>query len=510
MSQCPYGTQVEDAIKPVLDTLGNCIDFNLNYIASENADGSFRSLHGEPEVNGDIVQLCAAKYNPDKYMDMIVCQNEDSGNIPDNWVSCATENGLNVDKIRECYEGEEGKQLFSENIKLAQAVSATGSPTIYLNDEKYSGSRDTLSFQRAVCNNLEGHPECGTIPACASDSDCVKTGKIGTCENAGTTDAECIYTEPEKVELLVLIDERCIDCETERTMQTNKAYFPGVEERYIDYSTEEGKQIYEDYNIKYLPAYIFDEKLTETQTWKTNSGLAVFFDEVNGKYILKAEAVDSTFDPTTEICDNEKDDDGDGKIDCKDSDCSNKMICRKEIENNLQVFIMSDCPYGRKAIEALKEVVDNFGDKITYEVHYIASEAGDGFNSLHGQYEVDEDIIQLCVEKHNPNEWLDYIYCRSVNGVSGKDWKDCASEVNVEIDAVQACFDGDEGAELLKEDIKIADSLGIGASPTWLANNKYTFSGIDAETVKSNFCSYGSIEGCENTLSSGSGASGSC
>ena len=511
MSQCPYGTQVEDAINPVLDKLGNCIDFNLNFISTENPDGSFRSLHGEPETQGNIVQLCAAKYNPNKYMGMIVCQNKDARAIPDNWESCAKENDLNVEKIRACYEGEEGKQLLSENIKLAKAVGATGSPTIYLNDERYSGGRDTLSFQRAVCNNLGGHPECSSLPACVSDADCIKTGMIGTCENAGTTNAKCVYTEPGKVELIVLVDERCKDCETERTMQTNKEYFPGIEERYVDYSTEEGKQIYEDYDIQYLPAYIFDENIKETQTWKTNLRLTTFFDEINDKYILKAQAVDATFDPTTEICDNKIDDDEDGKVDCKDSDCKDKMICREELANNLQVFIMSDCPFGRKAIEALKEVADNFGKNINYEVHYIASESGDGFRSLHGQYEVDENIIQLCVLEHSPDEWLDHIYCRSTKGVKDKDWKDCASETNVDTDAVQGCFDGDQGNELLREDIKIANSLGIGASPTWLANNKYQFSGIDAETVKSNFCKYNEgLEGCENTLSSGSGASGSC
>ena len=35
MSQCPYGTQVEDAIKPVLDKLGDSVDFSLNYISTD-------------------------------------------------------------------------------------------------------------------------------------------------------------------------------------------------------------------------------------------------------------------------------------------------------------------------------------------------------------------------------------------------------------------------------------------------------------------------------------------
>ena len=45
-------------------------------------------------------------------------------------------------------------------------------------------------------------------------------------------------------------------------------------------------------------------------------------------------------------------------------------------------------------------------------------------------------------------------------------------------------------------------ALGIGASPTWLANNKYKFSGIDAQTIKTNLCQHNAkMAGCDATLS---------
>src|SRR3989338_4690312 len=49
MSQCPYGTQVEDALKPVLDKFGNAVEFNLNFIGEETSPGKFQSLHGIKE-----------------------------------------------------------------------------------------------------------------------------------------------------------------------------------------------------------------------------------------------------------------------------------------------------------------------------------------------------------------------------------------------------------------------------------------------------------------------------
>jgi hypothetical protein len=79
---------------------------------------------------------------------------------------------------------------------------------------------------------------------------------------------------------------------------------------------------------------------------------------------------------------------------------------------------------------------------------------------------------------------------------------------------MKACFEGDEGKELLREDLKFAQNLMIGASPTWLANNREIFSGIDAETVRKNYCSANpGLGGCENELSTVTGdavSAGSC
>ena len=481
MSQCPYGTQVMDAIAPVVKQLGGALDFEVNYIASDSGNGEFNSLHGANEVKGDIVQLCAVKYNPDKYMDMIVCQDKNAGAIPDNWEKCATDNGLDAEKIKACYEGDEGKQLLSASIKKSTEANAQGSPTIMLNGKSYQGGRGTNDFLRAICDTFKADkPQaCSEIPA------------------------------PKKVMAVVLNDKRCgQDCDTTGVISSLKSIFPGLETIELDYSSEQGKKIYDEANITNLPAILFDESVKEGEGY---ANVQRYLEQA-GKYTnLK---IGAKFDPTKEICDNNIDDNGNGLVDCKDTDCTGALACREEKKQNLQVFIMADCPYGKKAVEALKGVRDNFGNATTYEIHYIATENEDGtFTSLHGTYEADEDMTQLCALRHSPDKWFDYVYCRSLEGIKGNDWKNCANSSGIDTAKAQTCIDGAEGKALLSEDIKIAESLGVSASPTWLANNRYQFSGIDSETAKTEYCKYNKDQkGCENTLSSDTGgvAAGGC
>jgi hypothetical protein len=66
---------------------------------------------------------------------------------------------------------------------------------------------------------------------------------------------------------------------------------------------------------------------------------------------------------------------------------------------------------------------------------------------------------------------------------------------------MKKCIDGDEGKALLKKSFEFSKAAGIGSSPTWIANGKYKFSGIDSETVKSKVCDKNKVPGCDNKLS---------
>ncbi len=466
MSQCPFGVQVVNAIKDVVDKLGPDMDFQMDFIGDASPTGELSSMHGPAEVSGDIVQLCAHKYAPAKYLDMVVCQNKDAKSVATNWEQCAKEAQLPVDQIRSCMNGPEGKQLLTESFGRSKARGASGSPTIYVANKSYNGRRGTTDFFRAVCAEYSG-----TKPAACSS-----------------------IPEPAKVNVTVLSDKRCAECNADRYINMLKFRIGNPVVKTLDYADDEGKKLYETLGKGVnLPVVLFDETIDAD---KEASGM--FGRHLQPMGAFRSLNVGASWNP---VCMNEGG--------CALAECKDTIACRKEAPGKLEVFVMSQCPFGVKALNAMPEVLKNFSNKIDFSVHYIASgTAKDGFNSLHGPAEVDENIRELCAIKHYGKDykWMNYVDCRNKD-IRSTEWEKCTGgSTGIDAAVMKKCVDT-EGKALHEEDIKLATSLGIGASPTWLANGKFKFSGIDAETVRKNLCDHNaSLKGCENKLSGDSGA----
>ena len=89
---------------------------------------------------------------------------------------------------------------------------------------------------------------------------------------------------------------------------------------------------------------------------------------------------------------------------------------------------------------------------------------------------------------------------RIANAIKSENWKECAGSNGIDAGAIEKCF-ANEGKQLLRENIKIAEGLGIGASPSWLANNKVQFSGLSAEEIKTQLCKANpSLKNCDRKL----------
>ena len=470
MSQCPYGVMALDAILPAVEKLGSGVNLKIDYIGQKKPDGTLESMHGPNEVEGDILQLCAGSLAKEKQYAFIGCLNKNWRTIPKDWEACAEEAGLDVQAMKACKDGAEGKKLLAESFDRSAKAGAQGSPTIKLAGSDYRGGRKTADFMRGICGAFGDKAK----PAACND-----------------------IPKPPEVTVTAITDKRCKECNADEIVTSLKDVFPGLKPKILDWSDDEAKTIAKDAEIKLLPAVLFDDSIDKDKEGAQHMARWL---QPAGKY--KSLRLGAEFDPTAEICDNQTDDTGNGKVDCADDTCKESMLCREEKKGVLDVFVMSQCPYGVMGLDAMKDVLDAFGEELTFGIHYIAEETPNGFESLHGQPEVDENIRELCAIKHygEKNKYMDYVWCRNKN-IRSDDWKSCTGSNDIDTKVIEKCSTGDEGKKLLSENLKLAKTLKIGGSPTWLVNNRMTFNAVSAGDIQKKICEKNpDLKGCKAEL----------
>jgi len=304
------------------------------------------------------------------------------------------------------------------------------------------------------------------------------------------------------VNLIVIGDKRCTSrrCRTKRTVARLRKLFRELTVENLDWSSARAKKIFDREGLAHLPAFLFDDGISDVPRGRR---FARYLKQTpKGK--LRMLKVHADFDPRAEICDNAKDDTGNGKVDCADPTCKDAVVCRPEIPKQLTLFVMSMCPYGTRALDAMSELLKAFDGRLDFRIHYIAQIKGTGFKALHKQPEVDENIRELCAIKHYPKRYkhMDYIWCRN-RKIRSKDWKACTgAKTGIDAAVIERCASGAEGKALLRKSLKLAQKLKIRSSPTWLANNRYLFHGIVPESIKKQLCKHNKgLGGCEKHLS---------
>lgn len=477
MSKCRYAATAVSAAKELVDAVGDQVEVRVDYIASVDEQGKLSSLAGDSELEGDILQLCVQKLYPSArtFLGFMACQARSYATVPQGWEQCADEAGLSRYQVRSC-QRTDGERLLRASLARAQAANATGSPTILIAGSPHQGERTLTGFLRPLCKAFRGSPPAG---------------------------CKALPVEPE-VRATVLSDKRCPACATESIMKNLEArFFPKLNVKQLDYGSAEGKRLYRELKLKYLPAILFDASVEKAESY---SLLGRWLVDV-GSY--KQLRIPATFDPTAEICDNTIDDNGDGKVDCADRTCLDTLVCRKEQKRRLDVFVMSLCPFAAQGIGAMKEVLRTFKGKLDFDLHYIVEKQPDGgFTALHGPAEVEENRRQLCAKKlyRRGNLYLDYLTCRAADYRS-EDWERCATG-KLSAKRIEACVKK-EGDALLGLDHKLTTALRMTASPTWLANNRHTFTGITAEAIILGVCKHNpELEACKNRAPASQPATG--
>ncbi len=164
MSHCPYGTQIEKGLLPVLDLLKNHLSFELKF--------NTYAMHDKEELDEQLTQYCIQKEEKSKLLSYLDCFNKTG--ISDQ---CQNEVAINKSKISSCVASSDKEFKISESYNDKntwvnetypifpifqddnEKYGVQGSPTLVINGEISSSERDSQSLLDLACSGFINQPE---------------------------------------------------------------------------------------------------------------------------------------------------------------------------------------------------------------------------------------------------------------------------------------------------------------------------------------------------------------
>lgn len=183
--------------------------------------------------------------------------------------------------------------------------------------------------------------------------------------------------------------------------------------------------------------------------------------------------------------------------------CSGRSAAPRHVEQELrgrdwfyrvevEVFVMSKCPYSAKVQESMVEVLERVGGYVEYEQHFVGTEESGSPSCLHGESECKGNVVQLCAAEHAPESLVELSGCMARNQAAIPDiWVACARGMGMDEEQgneVNDCVKGQEGQELLEKSFAIAAERGVNESPTVYIGGQEHGGGLSAGDLVAAIC----------------------
>jgi glutaredoxin len=173
-----------------------------------------------------------------------------------------------------------------------------------------------------------------------------------------------------------------------------------------------------------------------------------------------------------------------------------KQSAEKADVPEVELFVMSYCPYGLQAEKGMLPVVELLGSKIKFSLKFVDY-------AMHGEKEIDENLRQYCIEKQGVSKLASYLKCFTDKGDSAA----CVPVTKIDVGALNTCLAATDAEFKIKEkfedqnawiggryppfDVDKDDNVkyGVRGSPTLVVNGAKVSAARDPQSILTAICS---------------------
>ena len=171
------------------------------------------------------------------------------------------------------------------------------------------------------------------------------------------------------------------------------------------------------------------------------------------------------------------------EVDHSQTELSLKQILEQRMRGpmkpDVELFVMSYCPYGVQAEQELLPFLETYGDTIDFKLRFIigkeeaSAEDASGdirFTSLHGEPELMENKRQMVIAELYPEKLFDYLLCRADHLQEA--WVHCAKDVGLDVGRIAEAVEAEKLTLELVQEIQRKKELNIKGSPTLVIDGR--------------------------------------
>lgn len=269
------------------------------------------------------------------------------------------------------------------------------------------------------------------------------------------------FNEP-VVNVRVLTDSKCEACDATEPLKWMKRVLPTILAKKVEMDSPEGEEIIKKYEVKSVPAFIFDENVTKTDVYAQAQAI---FTKVDSDYVMSTEQVGikpGKYLETPSVLE------------------TDPQIGPKEAKVKVVLFSDFQCPYCKTFYESFKKAMGEYKDRVLFSYKHVPLD-------FHKQAMNAAVAADCALEQGKFWEMADKLYSSQTdwqNTQGPAKFKSYASSLGLNAPKFNECVDQNKPKEKIDADQKEAQNFGISGTPAFFVNDQFFGGVVSYEELK--------------------------
>jgi protein-disulfide isomerase len=270
------------------------------------------------------------------------------------------------------------------------------------------------------------------------------------------------YADP-IIDVTIVNDEDCEECNVDEALVWLRKIVPTMLANKIEYDSSAGEEIISDFDIKYLPVFVFSKDIEGTEFYAQAKPL---FEEKNGKYVLDAAKIglpSGKYIQTPEVREN--------SITIGPDDAEVKLI----------EFSDFQCPYCQLFHETVGGVLEEYGDQVQLVFKHLP------LDSIHPRAR-DAALASECANEQGEFKgYADKLFANQESWGKTENntaFSNYAFQLGLNTSQFNECLEEGEYKSKIESNLQEATEFGVSGTPAIFIGDSFKSGAVQADELK--------------------------